>query len=79
MIALVEFLGKRDSMNYKNILIILLAGLAFLFIIQNMAVVEIQFLFWSVALSRSLVILLLLAVGIAIGWFLHSFINHRRE
>ncbi|MBU2260980.1 MAG: LapA family protein [Proteobacteria bacterium] len=66
-------------MNYKNILIILLAGLAFLFIIQNMAVVEIQFLFWSVALSRSLVILLLLAVGIAIGWFLHSFINHRRE
>lgn len=79
MIALVEFLGKRDSMNYKKILIILLAGLAFLFIIQNMAVVEIQFLFWSVALSRSLVILLLLAVGIAIGWFLHSFINHRRE
>ncbi|MBU2053596.1 MAG: LapA family protein [Proteobacteria bacterium] len=66
-------------MNYKKILIILLAGLAFLFIIQNMAVVEIQFLFWSVALSRSLVILLLLAVGIAIGWFLHSFINHRRE
>lgn len=79
MIDLVEFLGKRDSMNYKKILIIILAGLAFLFIIQNMAVVEIQFLFWSVGLSRSLVILLLLAVGIAIGWFLHSFINHRRE
>ena len=66
-------------MNYKKILIILLAGLAFLFIIQNMAVVEIQFLFWSVSLSRSLVIFLLLAVGIAIGWFLHSFINHRGE
>ena len=66
-------------MNYKKILILILAGLAALFIIQNMAVVEIQFLFWSVSLSRSLVIFLLLAVGIAIGWFLHSFINHRRE
>lgn len=66
-------------MNYKRIIIVILAGLAALFIIQNITVVEIQFLFWSVSLSRSLLILLLLAVGIVIGWFLNSIINHRRE
>ena len=36
---------EEDSNNYKLLLILILAGLAVLFIIQNVAVVEIQFLF----------------------------------
>ncbi len=43
-----------------------------LFVIQNAAVVEIDFLFWSFALSRSLMIIIVLMVGIIIGWLAHS-------
>ncbi|MBU2620836.1 MAG: LapA family protein [Proteobacteria bacterium] len=64
-------------MNYRLILVLTLAGLAVLFIIQNIAVVEISFLFWSVQMSRSLLIFFMVAIGIIIGWFLHSFFNHR--
>ncbi|MBN1381811.1 MAG: LapA family protein [Deltaproteobacteria bacterium] len=65
-------------MNYKLILVVILAGLAVLFIIQNVAIVEIQFLLWSIQISRSLLIFLLIAMGIIIGWFLHSYLKYRK-
>jgi uncharacterized integral membrane protein len=65
-------------MNYKLILMLVLAGLAVLFIIQNVAVVEIQFLFWSIQMSRSLLMLLMLAIGGIIGWFLHSYLKYQK-
>jgi len=64
--------------NTKLFFVLLLLGASVLFIIQNVAVVEIQFLFWSMQMSRSLLMLLLLAVGILIGWFLHAYTKHRR-
>lgn len=66
-------------MNYKIVLILILVFLAVLFIIQNVALVEVQFLFWSIQMSRSLLMFLLVAIGIIIGWFLHSFFKHRRK
>jgi hypothetical protein len=30
-------------------------------------------------MSRSLLMFLLVAIGIIIGWFLHSFFKHRRK
>lgn len=65
-------------MNYKLILMLVLAGLSVLFIIQNVAVVEIQFLFWSIQMSRSLLMFLMLAIGVIIGWFLHSYLKYQK-
>lgn len=67
------------KMNYKLISIVVLAGLVLLFIIQNVAVVEIQFLFWSARLSRSLLMFLVLAVGMVIGWFGHGYLSYRKK
>jgi len=64
-------------MNYKMLLILILSGLAVLFIIQNVDVVDIQFLFWATQMPRSLLMFLLLAIGIIIGWFLHGYVRHR--
>ena len=66
-------------MNFKLITVLVLVGFSVLFIIQNVAVVEVQFLFWSIQVSRALLMFLLLAVGIIAGWFLHSFFNFRRR
>jgi len=65
-------------MNYKLILILILSGLVLLFTIQNVVVAEIQFLFWSIQMSRSLLIFFLLAVGIIMGWFLHGYFKPRK-
>ena len=65
-------------MNAKLITILILAGLAVLFIIQNVTVVEITFLFWSIQMSRALMMFLLLAIGVVIGWFLHGVLGHRQ-
>ena len=54
-------------MNYKLILILVLAGLSVIFIIQNVDVVEIRFLFWSIQMSRALLMFFLFAIGIIIG------------
>ncbi|MCP5349173.1 MAG: lipopolysaccharide assembly protein LapA domain-containing protein [Gammaproteobacteria bacterium] len=65
--------------NSKLISILLLSAVVLLFIFQNVATVEIQFLFWSMSMPRSLMILLILLVGILIGWFLRSYLRYRRN
>ena len=66
-------------MNYKMIIALVLAGVCVIFIFQNIEVVQIHFLLWSFAMSRSLLVILLLVMGIAIGWLLHGFLRVRRR
>ncbi|MDW7773289.1 MAG: LapA family protein [Desulfobulbaceae bacterium] len=63
-------------MSKKLIISLILAGLALLFVIQNVSVVEIRFLFWSFAMSRSLFMFFLFLIGIIVGWLLHSYYVH---
>jgi putative membrane protein len=66
-------------MSIKLILIMVLAGLTVLFIIQNVAIVEIRFLFWSMQMSRSLFMFFLLVIGLIIGWILHGISTGRNR
>jgi uncharacterized integral membrane protein len=42
------------------------------FIVQNAEVVELRFLFWELAMSRALMFVFLVLIGIAAGWLLHG-------
>jgi lipopolysaccharide assembly protein A len=64
-------------MNIKLALILVLSGIVLVFVTQNVAPVEVTFLFWSISLSRALLIFFALAIGVLIGWFLHSYVEHR--
>ncbi len=66
-------------MNLKMLFILTLTGLSILFVIQNVAFVEIQFLFWAIQMPRSLLMFLLLAIGVVIGWFIHGYISLREK
>jgi len=66
-------------MNFKLILALILAGFAVLFIVQNVIVIEIRFLFWTLSMSRSLLTFFLLAIGVIIGWLLHSYSLHQKK
>lgn len=65
-------------MNVKLILIVILASLAVIFITQNVTVVEVSFLFWSISMSRALLIFFTLVMGFILGWFLHSYLSYRK-
>lgn len=65
-------------MNFKLILILVLSSLAVVFIAQNIAVVEIGFLYWRASMSSALLIFFTLMIGFLLGWFVHSYILHRR-
>ena len=56
-----------------------LAALAALFIIQNFEVVELRLLFWTIAMSRALMFLLLVLIGMAIGWLLRGHLAHKGQ
>ena len=64
-------------MNFKLVLSVILAGLAVIFIIQNTAVVDIRFLFWTLSMSRLLLFFFLLVIGVILGWLLHGYSMHR--
>jgi len=66
-------------MNFKLILALILAVFAVLFIVQNVVVVEIRFLFWTLSMSRSLLMFFLLAIGVIIGWLLRSYSLHQKK
>ena len=60
------------KLNYKKIISFVLAALTILFILQNIAVINISFLFWTFFISRSVLIFVVLLIGIAIGLLLRS-------
>ena len=62
-------------MHFKLIISLILTGIAVLFVIQNVSVVEIRFMFWSIAMSRALLIFFVLATGIGIGWLMHGYFS----
>ena len=59
-------------MNIKIFTLLILAGLTIIFVIQNVAVVELRFLFWEIAMSRVLMFPFLILIGILIGWLLRG-------
>jgi putative membrane protein len=64
---------------FKLILSLILAGLAVLFVVQNVAVVEVRFLVWGFQMTLSLLIFLLFAGGLMVGWLLHSYWAYRNK
>ncbi len=66
-------------MNLKLALILLLVILSVLFVAQNVAVVEIGFLYWRASMSSALLIIFTLMIGFVIGWFLHGYLLYRKS
>jgi putative membrane protein len=62
----------------KFILGLIFGIIMVIFIFQNIDIVEINFLFWSVSISRALMIFLILLMGILMGAILKS-VNRVRE
>lgn len=65
--------------NTRLITSVALALILVVFIVQNTAVMEFRFFFWTLAMSRALMMFLLLGIGLAAGWFLHALFSSRKR
>ncbi len=65
--------------NLRPALLIVLVGLVLVFAVQNVANVEVQFLIWSMAMPRAILIAVVFALGVLIGWILHSLYRRGRQ
>jgi uncharacterized integral membrane protein len=66
-------------MDMKLALILLLSALAAVFIAQNIALVEVGFLYWTVTTSSALLIFFTLLIGFVLGWSMHGFMLYRKN
>jgi uncharacterized integral membrane protein len=80
------FAGKKQNkprtkpamkINIKLTVGLILLVLLLTFIIQNAVVVPVHFLLWTLSMSRSLIILFSILLGIVLGWFLRSYVYHK--
>jgi len=66
-------------MNFRITLVIILSGLALIFVAQNIQIVTVSFLFWEISMSRAVLLFFSLLIGFIIGWFLHSYLSYRKD
>jgi lipopolysaccharide assembly protein A len=59
-------------MSFKLIIGLILAAVVALFILQNVTTMDLTFLFWTLSMSRALLMFLILSIGILLGWLLHG-------
>jgi uncharacterized integral membrane protein len=70
---------EDKEMNFKIILVTILAGICLIFLAQNIQVVTVSFLSWEISMSRAVLIFFTLLIGFVIGWFLHSYLAYRKD
>ncbi|MFA7249561.1 MAG: LapA family protein [Dehalococcoidia bacterium] len=63
---------RRALMVLRFIAVFVAVGLAIVLTLQNKDDVTLQFLLWTVTLSRALLLFIVLVVGALIGWLLRS-------
>jgi len=55
-------------MNWKVVVLIIALACMGVFVLQNLAVVQVRFLFWQLEASRALLYLSLFLLGALVGW-----------
>ena len=65
--------------SFKLSTSLVLIVLATIFLIQNTQVVQISILFWPISMSASIMVVMLLVIGILIGWFLNGYLSNKKS
>jgi uncharacterized integral membrane protein len=65
--------GKEANMRIWTIVLFALLALVIVFVLQNTQVVDVRFFFWTVSMSRALVLLGTLVIGLFAGWLVGKF------
>ena len=70
---------KNGFKQVKTVLVITLLSIFMIFILQNTQVVDINFLFWKMSLSRVILLLGALLIGVLVGLFIGWEVSQKRK
>ncbi len=66
-------------MKFTFVLGVIIGILVVAFILQNTEIVEISFLFWTITISRALMVLLVFIIGIIVGAIIKDIGTRKKE
>jgi len=66
-------------MNFKNISLMILLALFIIVCIQNVEIIPLHFLFWKVEISKLLLLIITLVVGMLIGMMIPGFFTKSKK
>jgi uncharacterized integral membrane protein len=66
-------------MNIKSISIIVLLALFITVCIQNVEIIPVHFLFWKIDISKLLLLIITLVIGILIGMIIPGFFSRSKK
>jgi lipopolysaccharide assembly protein A len=66
-------------MNFKLGFVAILAFFVLIFVVQNIDVVTVSFLFWEISMSRAILLFFSLLTGFIIGWLMHSYLSYSKD
>ena len=69
----------RTLGTVKRVLLLIVGVPVLLFILQNFQITELRFLMWHIAMPHALLLILVLAAGVLIGWALHALLSEKKE
>lgn len=52
----------------RTLLLIVITALVTIFVVQNLATIEVAFLTWAFAAPRALIFAMIFALGVTVGW-----------
>ncbi len=66
-------------MNFKNISLMILLALFIIVCIQNVEIIPVHFLFWKVEISKLLLLIITLVVGMLFGMMIPGFFTRSEK
>jgi len=66
-------------MNIKSISILILLALFITVCIQNVEIIPVHFLFWKIDISKLLLLIITLVIGILIGMIIPGFFSRSKK
>jgi uncharacterized integral membrane protein len=66
-------------MNFKSISIIILLALFITVCIQNVEIIPVHFLFWKIDISKLLLLIITVVIGILIGMIIPGFFSRSKK
>lgn len=66
-------------MSFKSVTLLILIGLFIIVCIQNVEIIPLHFLFWSINISKLMLLLIALIVGIFVGMVILGLFNKSKE
>lgn len=74
-----DLMKRNERMNLKSVSILILLAVFVIVSIQNVEVIPVHFLFWKIEISKLLLLIITLVIGILVGMIIPGFFNKSKN